>query len=104
MKAARQGEDASAARDRHARLAQQVRELAKPHCGQCHQSSRPTAKAAAIAVFDLDRVDWYGTMADDQLDTFKQRSGSKMDRDVVGAFLEVESARRRAAAPEVKRP
>jgi mono/diheme cytochrome c family protein len=90
--------------DRHARLAEEVRELAKPHCGECHQSSRPTAKAAAIVVFDLDRVDWYATMADHQLEMFRQRSGSKVDRDVVGAFLEAESARRRAAAPEVKRP
>ena len=91
--------------DHHARLAGAVRELAKPHCGECHQSSRPTAKGAALAVFDLDRVDWYATMADHQLDAFRQRAG-RLDRDAVGAFLDAESGRRQSSpsGPEVRRP
>ena len=27
-------------------------------CGECHESHRPTAKPAALAVFDLDQPDW----------------------------------------------
>jgi hypothetical protein len=28
------------------------------HCGECHESHRPTAKAPALAIFDLDQPDW----------------------------------------------
>jgi mono/diheme cytochrome c family protein len=94
--------EAAGGSEDHPRLAEQVRELAKPHCGECHQSARPTAKPAALAVFDLDRVDWYVTMADDQLESFRRRSEGKMDRDVVGAFLRTEKARRATAPSEVK--
>jgi len=27
-------------------------------CGECHQSSRPTALPAALAIFDLDDAGW----------------------------------------------
>jgi hypothetical protein len=28
------------------------------HCGECHEAHRPTAKPAALAIFDLDQPDW----------------------------------------------
>jgi hypothetical protein len=84
----------------HAQFAEKVRELAKPSCGACHRSSLPTAKPNAVAVFDLDRSEWYATMSDHQLDAFRQR-GAKIDRDAVRALLDEEAARRRASRSEV---
>src|SRR6266511_510297 len=37
------------------------------HCGQCHDSRLPTAKPAALAVFDLTTPDWWTRLSDRRL-------------------------------------
>jgi mono/diheme cytochrome c family protein len=60
-------------------LREQVRELAKPRCGSCHQGSVSTAKPAALAVFDLDTADWSARMAPRQFDAFMGRMKGKVE-------------------------
>jgi mono/diheme cytochrome c family protein len=44
-----------------------VRGLIEEHCGTCHNSTRQTAKPAALKVFDLNEDDWTASMSNDQL-------------------------------------
>src|SRR5215510_16591161 len=44
-----------------------VRKLVEDHCGRCHNSTRETAKPAALKVFDLKEDDWTASMSDAQL-------------------------------------
>ena len=88
---------ATAAAPALASLRDQVRALAQPHCGSCHQGSLPTAKAAALAVFDLERADWPTSMATPQLDKFLGRIKGKLDEpklQVVRAFIAAERGTR----------
>jgi len=57
-----------------AMLRKEVREMVRPGCGSCHTSSLPTAKPAAVAVFDLAREDWSATMTPEHLKGFEGRS------------------------------
>jgi hypothetical protein len=78
-------------------LRDQVRALAQPHCGSCHQGSLPTAKAGALAVFDLERADWPTSMKTPQLDKFLGRIKGKLDEpklQVVRAFIAAERGTR----------
>jgi hypothetical protein len=54
-------------------MSELVREIARPGCGSCHTGSLPTAKAAALEVFDLDQLDWSGRMTAEQLESFGKR-------------------------------
>lgn len=51
-----------AARDGHADRRLAIRKAAHDalaeHCGACHEGHLPTAKPAALAIFDLDQPDW----------------------------------------------
>ncbi|MEZ5429078.1 MAG: hypothetical protein R2747_22720 [Pyrinomonadaceae bacterium] len=49
----------------------------KEHCGQCHQSSLPTANPKALAIFDLDKTPWYGSVSDQRLESISRRIGKK---------------------------
>jgi mono/diheme cytochrome c family protein len=60
-------------------LREQVRALAKPHCGSCHQASSSTAKSSALAVFDLDEPDWTARLQPRQYDAFLGRIKGKLD-------------------------
>jgi mono/diheme cytochrome c family protein len=63
-----------------AALRERIREHAKAHCGTCHQSSRPSHKAAAIAIYDLDRADWHSTLTVPRLQQgFPRRLNSRLD-------------------------
>lgn len=51
-------------------LQDRTREIVRPHCGSCHTTSSPQAVPDALAVYDLERQDWGGSMKRDQLGTF----------------------------------
>lgn len=82
-------------------LRQRLRELAKVHCGSCHQASLPTAKPAALAVHNLDADDWPATLSSAQLERgFTRRLEPRLDdqdRRWLRAFVESEVALRRRA-------
>ena len=56
-----------------ASLSNAVRELIRPDCGSCHTASLPTAKTAALEVFDLDKEAWSASMSVEQLESFGRR-------------------------------
>ncbi|MBL8342607.1 MAG: hypothetical protein JNL30_14145 [Rubrivivax sp.] len=63
-----------------AALRARLREHAKAHCGTCHQSSRPSHKAAAIAIYDLDRDDWHTMLTVPRLQAgFPRRLTGRLD-------------------------
>jgi hypothetical protein len=78
-------------------LREDVRGLARPHCGECHDRVLPTAIPKALAVFDLADEDWAAGMRGPQLKTFLSRIYFKLDapgRGRVHAFLAGELASR----------
>ena len=63
-----------------AALRDRIRGHAKAHCGACHQSSLPSHKAAAVAIYDLDRADWYAMLTVPRLQRgFPRRLNAKLD-------------------------
>jgi len=50
-----------------------VRKLVEDNCGRCHNSTRETAKPAALKVFDLKEADWTASMSDARLPIVIQR-------------------------------
>lgn len=78
---------------------EQVRGFAKAHCGTCHQSSRPTALPAALAIYDLDTPLWSAKLTAAQLrGGFPRRLNSSLDaagQQQLRAFIESELALRR---------
>ncbi|MEX0736068.1 MAG: hypothetical protein WD182_01405 [Bacteroidota bacterium] len=61
-------------------LTNAIRELIRPDCGSCHTASLPTAKTAALEVFDLDKEAWSESMTVEQLESFGRRlRGNKND-------------------------
>ena len=77
---------------------EQVRGYAKTHCGACHQSTLPTAKPAALRIYDLDSADWSSTITAPQLrGGFPRRLNGQLDdagRERLRAFIEAELALR----------
>ena len=47
------------------------------NCGQCHQSTLPTANSKALAIFDLDKKDWYKAVTDKHLESLSKRISTK---------------------------
>jgi hypothetical protein len=83
-----------------ATLRERMRELAKPSCGTCHQSTRPTSRAAALAIFDLDAPgEWSAPLTVARLEGgFKRRLQGQFqgeDRDIFLKFIDQEVATRR---------
>jgi hypothetical protein len=69
------------------------------HCGECHESHRPTAKPPALAIFDLDRPDWPERFNDHRYESALRRLASKpAARDAFLAFRDAERAASRPAA------
>ena len=64
------------------------------HCGECHESHRPTAKPKALAIFDLDQPDWPSRFDDHKYQTALKRLAGKSDaaRDAFIAFRDAELA------------
>jgi hypothetical protein len=81
---------------------EQVRGFAKAYCGACHQSTLPTARPAALVIFDLDQAEWSQTLTPARLrGGFPRRLNARLDaadRAVLRRFIEAELALRGAAA------
>src|SRR5262245_45248149 len=61
---------------------EQMRGHAKTHCGSCHMSSLPTARPAALAIYNLDANDWSSTLTAEQLrNGFPRRLNGRLDED-----------------------
>jgi hypothetical protein len=73
-------------------------ELTREHCGACHIGSRPSAKPAALAIYDLDATDWPAALTPQRLRAgFTRRLNAKLDeagRERLREFVESEIARR----------
>lgn len=83
----------------HLAVREQVRGFAKTYCGACHQASLPTAKPAALAIFNLDAEDWSSTLSLARLKGgFPRRLNARLDdsgRQQLRAFVESELALRK---------
>jgi mono/diheme cytochrome c family protein len=81
-----------------AALNERMRVFALQHCGTCHQASRPTARAAALAIYNLDAPDWSATLSRSQLEGgFTRRLKAQLDDEglkLLQAFVASEVARR----------
>jgi mono/diheme cytochrome c family protein len=79
-------------------LRARMREHAMAHCGSCHQSTLASHKAAAIAIYDLDRDDWYTMLTVPRLQAgFPRRLNARLDeagRRDLAAFIAHEVALR----------
>ena len=88
------------ATDEHAAVRERIRVEAKTYCGSCHQSSLPTAKPAALAIYDLDRDDWATMLTPARLQNgFPRRLNARLDaqgREQLRRFIEAELALRTA--------
>jgi cytochrome c553 len=77
---------------------EQVRGHARTHCGTCHTASLPTARPAALAIYNLDAKDWSSTLTAAQLrNGFPRRLNAQLDDDgkrQLRAFIEAELALR----------
>lgn len=83
----------------HRAVREQVRGFAKTYCGACHQASLPTAKPAALAIFNLDAEDWSATLRSARLaGGFSRRLHARLDdagRRQLRAYVESELALRK---------
>lgn len=84
----------------HAVARHDVRQHAKRYCGECHQASLPTAKPAALAIYNLDRDDWASMLTEERLrNGFPRRLNGRLDADgrqQLRRFIESELALRTA--------
>jgi hypothetical protein len=80
-------------------LRERIRDHAKQHCGRCHIASLPSARPAALAIFNLDAEAWSSTLSVAQLEGgFPRRLNARLDeagRLELRAFLEHEIALRK---------
>ena len=62
------------------------------HCGECHEGHRPTAKPAALAIFDLDQPDWPARFDEHRYESALSRLTKKSAaaRDAFIAFRDAE--------------
>ena len=59
---------------------EQVRSYARTHCGTCHIASLPTARPAALAIYNLDANEWSSTLTAEQLrNGFPRRLNGRLD-------------------------
>ena len=86
-----------------AALRDAAREALEPSCGRCHDGTRPTARPAALRIFDLREADWSGRVTTEQMDHMVRRFESfgmpEGDRTTVQRFLDAERARRSSPPP-----
>src|SRR5688572_10697562 len=58
------------------------------HCGVCHRGDLPDHKPAAVAIFDLSKVDWSSKMTPHQLEAAPKRlSASDREEQLFGEFI-----------------
>jgi len=67
---------AAKASTKSSQLEADVRQLVEERCGKCHNSTRETAKPAALKVFDLVKDDWTASMSNAQLPIVIERMKS----------------------------
>jgi hypothetical protein len=83
-------------------LQESAREALRVSCGHCHDRARPTARPAALPVFDLAEIDWSARVTEAQMDHIEDRFASfkmaEADRVIVRRFLDAERARRATLA------
>ncbi len=88
-------------------LREEAREALRTTCGRCHDHGRPTARPAALRVFDLEQAEWSARITDVQIDHIVERFElfhmPEADRRTVQRFLDAERARR-AALPRTASP
>jgi hypothetical protein len=84
----------SAAPDPREQTRRAAHDALAEHCGECHEGHRPTAKPAALAVFDLDKPDWPARFDDHRYETALNRLARKpaAARDAFIAFRDAERA------------
>jgi hypothetical protein len=77
---------------------EEVRGYARTHCGACHIASLPTARPAALAIYNLDAGEWSSTLTAAQLrDGFPRRLNGQLDergKQALRTFVEAELALR----------
>ncbi len=73
----------------HVSLPNSVREIIRPTCSKCHDSSLSTAVPAALKIFDVTKDNWNETMSTKHLHSFKDRlTGlNEDDRKIVENFV-----------------
>ncbi|MFZ2652921.1 MAG: hypothetical protein WA210_22705, partial [Burkholderiaceae bacterium] len=80
-------------------LRERVRGWARSYCGSCHMASLPSAKPAALAIFNLDADAWSSTLSAARLEGgFTRRLNRRLDeagREQLRAFVEYEVALRK---------
>ncbi len=79
-------------------MRERMRAITKAHCGSCHQSTLPTAKPAALAIYDLDLPAWPATLSRAQLEGgFTRRLTARLDdegKSLLRAFVAAEAGKR----------
>ena len=77
----------------------QIHAFATTHCGTCHKASLPTAKPAALAIYNLDAENWSSTLSAAQLEGgFTRRLNGRLDdggRALLRSFVSNEVALRK---------
>jgi hypothetical protein len=77
----------------------QIHAFATTHCGTCHKASLPTAKPAALAIYNLDAENWSSTLTAAQLEGgFTRRLNGRLDergRLLLRTFVSNEAALRK---------
>ena len=63
-----------------------MRELVRPKCAGCHESNSPSAKPAAIAVFDLDIEDWSKGLFPNRIKGFHRRIKHQLTQEEIEAL------------------
>ena len=75
-----------------------VHGFASMHCGKCHIASLPTARPAALRIYNLDAPNWSSTLTAEQLrNGFPRRLNAELDDEgkrVLRKFIEGELALR----------
>ena len=73
-----------------------ARTILQKHCLPCHSGSADGAKPKALAVFDLDHVDWSKTLSDERLPKLLGRlaKGTPAERAQLQQFIDAELSTR----------
>jgi hypothetical protein len=73
-----------------------ARAILEQHCGQCHRADQPTANPKALAVYNLNEIDFSSKMTSIQLDDAltRLREALEVDRKDVATFEKFVQAER----------
>ena len=78
---------------------ERARYVLEVHCGMCHREDSPRVQQKALAVYNLNEIDWAARMSAAQLGAARDRldglgEASEADRKVFAEFVASELARR----------